>query len=275
MSKRTRKARAAAAQHGTAAADAKIDIISKIATEIIPWDQVSGTPLVDELVSPADIFTGEELATMPLLIRKGHAGCRTKIRRSADGTWWRRGGDLYIREIEGRRCFVIYLWKGATKRDLDSLRAEVDRTRVQGRSSWVRSTTTRADEKTLWFRFAEYACKDPFTHVAYGDRDDERVFICTDSLCTEKTHYGKEGRHVLDAIYKTIREGVTYEISVVKDVTDSDDRGWYIDLCTDEFYGTPNDVSTFVNDLQWMREECRRANEPELNEILASESGAS
>jgi hypothetical protein len=257
MSKATRKTRAAEARTGTVAADHRIEIVDAPNTSAV----VTMRPLhpAKPDARAARLAAGE-FASMAVHVVQTRASRRAQVWRTADGEWWRRGGTVRIQkwpEPDGARSFVVFLWKGANEDDLKFMLEQVERARqgIAFDDEWQRVTSDWADDLTFACTLSR-SYLDPYTH-----RDDSlHVHACDDALCIRKWHKTYD-RHELDEVRKQIpsKEG-SYRIAVGRDV-DAPPNGWIVDVYTDEFYGTPDDVAAFVSDLQWMQEECRRANE--------------
>ena len=273
MSKSTRKARAKAARPGTVASDPEITIRPK-PRQAVPLGRGVESVGADPLVDVSTVFTRDELAEMPLIIQRTAMGVRVQVWRSLQGQWYRKGGVLRIQPHEGQRVYKIILYRGATTEDLDELLREVAAMRAGETSrAWEKLDVKWGDDRTFLHRFSSYPYDDPYVCADYS----ARVRICDEPRCREKWH--PDGTyHTLDSITRKLPERRGgYEIEVCKRFGKS--ARWTVDVFADEFYGTPEDVASFVSDLQWMQEECRRANlpnpEPTAGEILkqASDTG--
>lgn len=244
-SKATRRARAAAARPGTVAADHRIII--------------EDTPDTDaEVTKPSGTATRRharladtELARLPLIIRHGTAGRRARIWRTTDGQWWRRGGTVQIRRcpsLDGARAFVVTIWKGANSDDVRFMLKTVERTR-RGEDFgffWDRIVAGWADEHT-YTSGTSRVYRDPYTHGDFS----QRPMVCDVPLCRSQWHEG-DPLHEVGAI-----DGDGYWINVCRT---ADEDLWHVDVHADYAEFTPDQVADFVNDLQWMRAECERAN---------------
>ncbi len=254
--KRARKARARNARRRSVAADHRIVIEDVPAPGIYLADNPTKTSR-GQLCDPRELFSADELASMPLVIRKTPSGARARVWRSHDGTWYRCGGYLRIEDVNGRRVFQITLSKGANLDDLAFLRREVDRLRTgNSRRTWRGVVGSLADERTLVHEFRHRPYADP-----YLNRDPSpRVRVCEEPKCRDQWH-GDYDAHTLDAVSHDTDDG-SYSIAVRRERNAST---WCVTVYADDFYGTPKDVSAFVNDLQWMRAECERANSVPLH----------
>lgn len=87
---------------------------------------------------------------------------------------------------------------------------------------------------------------------------DAPVIPCSEPRCTEHWHVASDS-HTAESIYREVSNG-GYTIEVRKELDVEDGPDWYIDVFTDEFYGSPEDTASFISDLAWAQEECRRAN---------------
>ncbi|GAA1733049.1 hypothetical protein [Microbacterium paludicola] len=253
----TRETRSGAARRGTIAADPDVDI--------------SDAPIVTaKTVKPSeDALPRQErlaethIAGLPVLIRETVRGSRVHVWRDPQGSWWRNPGTVSIRPaLDGDgRAIVVTLYVGANESDLKWLLEWVDRARSGAGldSDWQHVSAEWADDHTFVLDYDSRPYADPYTH-----RDKSpKVTVCGEPLCIHKWHT-EDSWHELDSVYEEPHPGVTYSISVEKllaeDENDEPD-GWFVNVHTSEFYGTPDDVARFVNDLQWMQQECRRANE--------------
>lgn len=255
MSKGTRKARAAAAANGTVASQRAVRIIDRPMTDVVTREENRQRQYVD----PARAFTADELATMPVVVAESRAG-RVTVWRGADGTWYRVGGSLRIQPAKdgSGSQFKILLYKGATYDDLKVLEREASRTKAgDGGRLWVKRGTDWApwaDDRTYTFAFTNRTYADPYTHVDHSPR----VAVCTMPGCLDQWHEVGFGVHRFDFVQRDLGSRGLYSIGVTRG-TDRDDQ-WIVDVYTDEFYGRAEDVASLVNDLQWMRAECDRAN---------------
>lgn len=254
MSKVSRKARAAAARPGTIAADHRLEIgekISRSAKVVRESDAVF--PQTRRLAE-------DELAHLPLYVVNTKTGRRACVWRSGDGRWWRRGGAARIQRWptpDGERAFVIFLHKGANRDDLKFLLRTVERARA-GKGideQWSLLTSSWADDVTYTLDYPSRRYDDPYTHE---DRCPA-VTACTEPRCRDRWHE-EYGVHTVDEVERKLHgDAGHYSVRVTRAL---DEPEWTVDVYTDEFYGTPDDVAQLVNDLQWMQVECRRANQP-------------
>ncbi len=88
------------------------------------------------------------------------------------------------------------------------------------------------------------------------DRSPDAV-VCDEPLCTAKWHPDWE-YHVLDEAVSATAGGKSWAIGVRRPLEGTEP--WFVDVHADDFAGNPADVAAFVNDLNWMRAECERAN---------------
>lgn len=260
MSKHTRKARAAAARPGSIAANPKINIRNKVSVGATFDDDNPKSLYGERLIDPADVFTADELAEMPLVIRMTKTGERVKIWRDARGEWFREAGILRIqKQADGHHGYVIILDRGATESDLKKLLKIVQDARAGSTERhWQQLLEMAgADEKTLTHRFLSMSYVDPYVHAD----NSPLVTVCDEPRCVKKWHAGEGSVHTLDSAEDS-SERIDYQITVQKDVDDQAGLGWYVNVHVPEFYGRPEDVASLVVDLQWMQEACRRANQP-------------
>ncbi|WP_431795644.1 hypothetical protein [Microbacterium enclense] len=254
MSKVARKVRAANARPGTIAADRRIDVID--APEPREAVHYSDDAPIPTYVAPA--FTEEEMETMPLVVVNSTT-TRVQVWRGPDGAWYRRGAWLRLqprRDGEGSE-FRVLLCKGANRADLEAMLKIVESARAgRLKQRWEKrgkDWASWADDRTYTYAFNSRTYVDPYTH---SDLSPD-VTACTEPLCVERWH--EDGTmHRLDEITRKLpeRRG-QYSLAV----TMVPGEAWQVDLFTDEFFGTPDEVAALVSDLQWMAAECRRANE--------------
>lgn len=248
-----REARAAAAKSGTVAADPDIRI--KDAPDHKAQTRTNRERAAD-VVSLRDAKLAEEvLAHAPLFIVQSTN--HVLVWRSGTGTWFRRGGSVGIRkwhQADGARAFVVFLHVGANEDDLKNLLHAVEKARRgEGLNEWRRANTPEADDLTFTLQYTSFSYGDPYV---YGDRSP-KVSVCDERQCVHKWHT-EYGEHVMDSLDNRLTGGSGfYTLSVYRPL---DEDEWKVSVYTDEFFGTPDDVAKFVNDLQWMTEECRRAN---------------
>lgn len=248
MSKLTRSSRAAAAPAGTAAADPHIKIMH---TPL-------AAPTYERTPEPIDLFTQEELAAMPLVIVNSSSNARASVERHADGKWFRLGGTVYIREKDGVRQFQLILFPGANEADLNGLLKEVESLRTDPRPErWLKVSASWADDRTFTLLATLRPYADPYT---FKDTSLP-VVACTEPLCCKQWHHADADDpawHTHETITKKLpsRRG-GYEIKVRR--LEPEEK-WTTDVFADEFYGTTEDVTAFVNDLQWAQQSCDRAN---------------
>lgn len=245
-SKATRRARAAAARPGTIAADHRI-IIDDTPDTDAEQSRLTGTSKRRNAR-----LADAELAALPLIVRRTSGSQRVRVWRTADGRWWRRGGTIRIQKWptpDGERAFVINVWRGANSDDVKFMQRIVEGAR-RGEDFdflWSPITSDWADEHT-YHSVTSRPYSDPYTHGDYAGR----VSICDEPLCRSQWHDGTP-LHELDTA-----EGPGYSIIVGRV---DDEPLWHVDVYADGAEFTPRELTGFVNDLQWMRAECERANE--------------
>lgn len=261
MSKATRKARAAAARPGTIAADHRIAIDDRPARTVYTDGSKQARK---RYCDPSESFTDEELATLPLRITNAPSS-RVLVWRGPDGTWYRNGAWLRIRPRKdgAGREYQIVLLKGANRDDLQVMLRAIARLRNgEHHQRWKRVNPTEpgwewADDQTYTYSFCSRTYNDPYTH---SDRSPD-VTACTEPRCRDR--WDEEyGVHVVDEVKRTFESDsgpYSYSVRVTRGL---DEDQWSVDVYTDDFFGTPDDVARLLNDLQWMQEECRRANQP-------------
>ena len=251
--KATRHARAKVARRGTVAADRRIVIedVPTVATIATGRKLKSATP-------PRDLRAlGEELQSIPVVVRRTSVGRRARVWRTANGEPWRQGGIVQLRKwapAGGERRFVVTLFKGANVDDVEFLMwmVAVARRGEGFGQIWERVEADWADELTFSTGTASRPYEDPYTMI---DRSPGAV-PCDEPLCSAKWHPDYED-HVLDEASHH-EAGRSWEIEVYRPLGVSEP--WKMSVHVDDFYGDPADVAAFVQDLQWMRAECERAN---------------
>lgn len=253
-SKRTRLARAATATRGTVAADRRIIIEDKpnVKASIHTGAEIRSAAPARSLRDLVD-----ELPGMPVVVRRTGDGKRVRVWRTADGRWWRCGGIVRIQKwgpAGGERHFVVTLFTGANESDVEFLLSLVeDARRGEGFGPiWGPVDASWADELTFSTASSSRRYADPYTTI---DRSPD-VIVCDEPLCRKAWH-PDWADHVLDeAAQSTV--GKRFEVIVRRPV--GGDDPWTVEVHADDFFGSPADVSTFVNDLNWMQAECERAN---------------
>lgn len=272
MSKTTRRARAAKAPIGSVAANHRIVINSSVSSSTI---YEGDAPEGDEVfLAPSDLFTAEELATMPLVVKQSVRG-RALVWRSSNGDWWRQGAYLRVQKRVGGdgHEFRIIVYKGANEADLQDLLNVVQKLRLgdgyQDRKLWARIDADWAGERDIKLRFGHRKYADPWT----AKDESPAVLVCDEPRCREKWHTRDYPYHLLDEVRRQPRTGIDYWACVAKDVKDTG-RGWYLEVSVAEFEGSIEDMGALVSDLQWMQEECRRANQANVDTITMTGDAA-
>lgn len=211
-------------------------------------------------VEPAEADWAESrLAHAEVLVRQ--CDDRTaRVWQAPDGEWFRTGGYVnFRRQRDGIYRFVIHLYAGANANDYLFLRRVVEAAK-EGRFErfgWQRVEPENNDVR-WWYDFSRsYAPSDADLREC-ADRSS-LVTACTDSRCRDAVHTdaGHGATHTVDEIdtdHYAIsieryfdRDGETERFSVVVNTTGEE--------------MTHEQVASFVSDLQWMAETCRRANE--------------
>ncbi len=244
-SKATRRARARAARRGTIAADRRIVI------EDTPDRGATTHELTEggETTRRARRLT-DNVAALPLVIRRTVRGKRALVWRTPNGTWWRKGGIIQIKRSDSTpdsgHAFVVTLYKGANVEDVRFLLGIVaDARRAINLDLWDKINTDWADDLTFGFT-ASRRYVDPYIHSDYS----MRALVCDEPLCRHQWHDAP--LHEFDSI-----DGAGYSLSVTRC---DDEPAWHVDVSTDDAEFTPTGLTGFINDLQWMRAECERVN---------------
>lgn len=244
-SKATRRSRAAAALPGTVAADHRVAI-----QDVPTADAEVGRP-TGQAKRRHTRLADHELRALPLIIRRTEIGRRSYVWRTADGHWWRRGGTIRIQRHprpDGERAFIITLWKGANSDDLRFMLQTVERAR-RGEDFdlfWDLVAADWADEHTYQSKTSR-PYGDPHTMADHSGRP----VICDEPLCGRLWHDSDEALHELDAA-----QGPGYSVSVNRFLSD---RDWHVYVGAQAEL-SEGDLAGFMNDLQWMRTECEKAN---------------
>lgn len=241
-SKATRRARARNAQRGMVAADHRIVIVDTPDGDAVVRNRRKSTER-----TPREIRMAEDLAGLPIEIRRTGIGRRTMVWRTSDGGWWRKGGIIHIRKspTTGERAFVVTISKGANANDVKFLLGVIDDARRgDALELWSRVTANWADDQTFVFDSSR-PYGDPYTHID----STSRAIVCDDPRCVHQWH--DYPLHELDSA-----AGEGYSISVSRHRSE---KHWHVEVMADGEF-TPAELSVFVNDLQWMQAECEKAN---------------
>lgn len=239
----TRDRRAAAAPEGCIAADPSIDIAET------PDVDAGTTAPPAEATPREERFAEAELAGLPLVLRESRTR-RVKVWRDGRGRWWRRGGSVRVQPVEREhgaepRAFVVTLHEGANEDDLRFLLNMVKRARTgAGWDTLWRPAGTAAH--LLGYDSRLYA--DPYSH----SDSSARVAVCDEPRCVHRWHLAEWSLHQMDEIRK---DG--YVISVERA---HDEDSWRVAVDARDFAGTPAEVAAFINDVEWARRDCERAN---------------
>jgi hypothetical protein len=257
--KKTRKERAKAARPGSVAADSRIHIQSTPSnTVVFQSEQRKKSPAGNRMFNLGAVFSMDDIAAMPVVIRKTSRGSRVKVWRTGLGTWHRECGLVRVQMQDGVRSVVITLFKGANEADLRFLKDAVDTVRSgHGGRDWVKVTAPWADDQTYSLIFNSRNYADPF------ERSDPSpsVWVCDEPHCLAKWHTEESSFHTMERVENEVGKYASYTIEICKDAR-RPRSSWFIDVVAAEFTeAAPEHVASFVNDLQWMAEECRRANQ--------------
>lgn len=219
------------------------------------------TPRIDTTALAGDLpFTVDELKQLPIVTRRtARVDATVRIWQATDGRWWRQGGVVRIQKTDpagDARALVITLYHGADWADYDfllDLAGDVNLGRINS-TIWKPVQAGWTDERTLTTGGTSRPVSDPHVTIDAGGLMVE----CDDALCTDTWHESSNAVHHLDEIERELpdRRGY-YNITITRNL---DEPAWIVNVSTDEFYGTPEDVASLVNDLQWMSASCERAN---------------
>lgn len=258
--KKARKIRAKNAIKGTLAADHRIKITDAPNTGCAHIGDAK-SPGGQVLVDPHDAFTEEEIAEMPVVYVASKVG-RLHIWRDSRGRWFRTAGHVRIRNREGAHVIVVGLYDGADEHDLWMFDKTIEllKSGRQKAPQWVRITSDWADDRTFSLVFTARRYVDPYITKSEANK----VFVCSEKLCREQVH-GADESHTLDTLRRDLGKYFVYEIEINKYSHEPDGR-WFlnIDGGAELSEATPEMLSTFANDLQWMSIECTNANTKEV-----------
>lgn len=255
MNKATRKARAAAAQPGTIAANHRIDVRDEPIAEVITQAEAAA-----KCLDPAEYIPKPELAAMPVRIVAGRLD-RVEVWKDTSGAWWRYGASVRIQKSAGtaEREYRVILAKGANEDDLKFALATIAKARASETGAhWRRVTAPWADERTFCLAFANRQYVDPYTHGDYSPC----VVVCDEPRCKESWHRSGAAHEIALISVELPDERGRYDVAVRRELNS---RSWVVDVLTEEFYGAAEDVARFISDLQRMHAECARANADDTN----------
>lgn len=191
--------------------------------------------------------------------------------QAPDGCPYRTAGVLYIRTCkDGVRRFVAYMYPESTHHDFryfDRIMTLASGGRMEG---WSRRTFKDGDEG-WFFDYQNIRMRQPNGEplpdpIPAGIIDDETWgYRCDEPACREKYHDEIDGNHTHEALERELNKYSNYEIEIVKDGA-SPDSDWYLNVWTgsnDMTELTPEQLATYVNDLNWMAIECQTLNAKE------------
>lgn len=257
--KKARKIRAKNAIEGTLASDHRIKITD---TPNIGCVHIGAekSPGGQELVDPHDAFSEEEIAEMPVVYVASKVA-RLHIWRDAQGRWFRSAGYVRIRVRDGAHTIVIGVYDGADEHDLWVFDRTVELLKKgrQENPQWVKITSDWADEKTFALVFTSRKYVDPYRTKS----EAAKVLVCAEKLCRKQVHLAGDS-HMLETLRRDLGKHFSYEIEISK-YSDKPNARWFVNVDggTELSEATPEMVSTFANDLQWMSIECANANTKE------------
>lgn len=243
-SKATRRARAAAATPGTIAADRRVAIADVTDCDATIHQRPRQATSTRRGARITDAVVG-----LPMIVRRTTLGRHALVWRTADGQWWRKGGMIQIRQqSNGGRAFVVTLFEGANAQDAQFLIDIVrDARNGIGLELWDRIEAEWADEMTFIFDSSR-PYRDPYTTRDYS----APAKVCAEPLCRDLWHGEVETVHELDSV-----GGDAYSITICRLDGEAE---WYVDIDVHQSDFSPSALLGFVNDLQWMRTECEKAN---------------
>lgn len=167
----------------------------------------------------------------------------------SDGHLWRSACRIVmLTDDNGREQFRVVLFKGATVADVTHADEVIERAKAGYflRHGWDRIEDFNGRPRYL---FAEYRRVD--------GRTSEPALVCDEPLCSEGWHSVIEDHCAEEMLSRAT--GARYEIRVRRPVAEAAVQ-WQVEVYADDFMGTPEQVAAFMNDLDWCRQACERAN---------------
>lgn len=170
---------------------------------------------------------------------------------SAEGGVWRNAFTLSVSTDEaGERAFRVGLREDATELDIHQAHNVITHAQA-GRFGdgfgWELDGERGGDPRWL---FASH------THYPEGMTLGARVLVCDDALCGCAWH-DEFDVHEAEVMGSTT-PGRRWEVSVTRPL--GEPVPWTVDVFIDDFNGSPADVAALMNDLDWCRQACERAN---------------
>jgi hypothetical protein len=183
---------------------------------------------------------------------------QVRIEQSSDGAWWRYGGNVDLRLVDGTYRFKISLYRGANWDDYEWLQIIIDKAKRGAflTAGWQAYTDRNGNEA--------YAFRCGRRYVDAGEADlfdsatdwSPQVIVCDDDRCRMLVHEAAGATHMADNIVTD-----RWQLSVDRYVdAEQEDRLYAVSVhITDSL--TDPEVAAFANDLAWIWGSCRRANE--------------
>lgn len=194
-----------------------------------------------------------------------------------DGKVFRDAGWIYIRTcLDGVRRFVVYTYKKADQHDFKYFDRAI-RDAMNGRMDGWRRYTFKNGEQGWVFEYGYYRIDNikefKPARVIIEQKAEAKSLIgfgsdwgykCEEPQCREKYHGWQDISHTHDALDKQLTERSSYGIEICKGIADPGAQ-WYVDIFTSPDFCelTPEQVSAFANDLNWMAIECATTNAKE------------
>lgn len=186
----------------------------------------------------------------------GDAG-KVRISQDATGRWWRFGGNIDLRQVDGVYRFMISLYRGANWDDYEWLQRVIDRAKSGAflNAGWEKYTDRHGNDAYAWRCGRSYArAGEASTFDTLADLSPE-VMACTDPRCLRLIHETLSSTHVAEET----SDG-PWMLSVLRYVgRDGEDEEYMVNVHVSDSLDA-EDLSSFMNHLALMQESCRRAN---------------
>lgn len=245
------------ARPGTVAADPDVEILPAGSPDHRSGFSLAPRPDLDSMEVD---WANEHLASAPVIVSTLASQSRTQIWQAANLNWYRRAGQIHVRNRDGAYRFEVLLAPGANRDDYNFLRLTIEDARSGRfeRHGW-QPYLDDAGERAWRFKYSRHYLDVDETHFLYEARDDSpKVIPCDDDRCRELVHDAAGDTHVADDT-----ETDDYEISVERLVGGEGEVPDYrvcLVLKRSDVDMPAAAAASLANDLQWMSESCRRVN---------------